>query len=241
MNLVQRYTRVTVPAIAAALMAFAPSAAGDDLYESPRHLAAQATIALPDAKSRCAPALVRKDETCAVGEFGRVGAVGSHEFFYARYDLKQRDDPLVTPRIVIFERATSAALRPILISGDDPAFIYEKPVILHSGNRTLLHIPAYESGTGNFNHESLYVWAQNNWRDVEIAHWLNDFGHRLPKELAVWKGVFPDYAKMKAETPLWNTKRDGNCCPTGGEAKIDLQWRGDSIALRGFRIGKSTE
>lgn len=71
--------------------------------------------------------------------------------------------------------------------------------------------------------------------------WLSDLGHRLPKGLAVWKGVYPDYAKMNADTPLWREKVDGNCCPTGGEAKIDLQWQGDRIALRGFRIGKSTE
>jgi len=58
--------------------------------------------------------------------------------------------------------------------------------------------------------------------------------------LGVQKGVYPDYATMKAETPLWRADDSGNC-PNGGRARIDLQWRADRIARRAFRIRKAGE
>ncbi len=62
-------------------------------------------------------------------------------------------------------------MRPILISGDDAAFWYDKPRILHAGGRIVLHVPADESGTGNFNRELLYVWANGAWHDVDVTSW----------------------------------------------------------------------
>ena len=215
--------------------------AGAARADEPAHLEAQPAIAASEAQARCAPALVKDGEACKVDEFGRVGAVAGHDFSYALYEFSTTpDDPLAYWRAVIFERLPAAMLRPILISGDDGAFSYDKPRILHSAGRVLLHIPAWESGTGNFNREILYVWAKDGWRDVDVTSWLGDLGERLPKGFGVWKGVYPDYVTMKAETPLWR-EGDGNACPSGGLARIDLQWRGDRIAVRRVRIRKAGE
>ena len=46
--------------------------------------------------------------------------------------------------------------------------------------------------------------------------------------------------KMTAETPLWR-EQDGPTCAQGGRAHVDLQWRGDRIAVGGVRIGKAGE
>src|SRR4029077_6154897 len=131
--------------------------------------------------------------------------------------------------VVIFERLAAATLRPILISGDDAAFAYDKPKILRAGGRVVLHVPAYESGTGNFNRELLYAWGDNGWRDVDVTGWLDEFKHRLPKGLGVLKGVYPDYARMTAETPVWR-EQDGPTCAEGGRAHVELQWGGAGSA-----------
>jgi hypothetical protein len=55
------------------------------------------------------------------------------------------------PRVVIFERLPAGTLRPTLISGDDAAFGYDKSRILRTGARIVLHLPANESDTGNYN------------------------------------------------------------------------------------------
>lgn len=215
---------------------------GAALADEPAHLEAQAAIAASEAKTRCAPAFVDGGEVCAVAEFGRVGTVANRTFAYARYDFTPAPDSLLYPlhyaRVVIFEALPGAMLRPILISGDDPAFLYGTPKILHSAARVLLHIPASEDGTGNFNREILYVWAEDGWRDVDVTSWLDDLAHRLPPGVGVQKGVYPDYATMKAGTPLWRDD-DGGSCPTGGRARIGLQWRGDRIAVRSVRIEKA--
>ena len=224
--------------IGASFVAASLIAAGVARADEPAHLDGQAALAPAEAKARCAPALVKAGEACAVSEFGPVGTVAGHDFSYALYDFTPAPDSY--PRVVIFERLPAAMLRPILISADDPAFLYDKPRILRSAGRILLHIPAAEDGTGNFNRELLYVWAKDGWRDVDVTGWLDDLTHRLPQGLGVQKGVYPDYATMKATTPLWRADDGGNC-PNGGIARIDLQWRGDRIAVRAVRIGKAGE
>jgi hypothetical protein len=216
--------------------------AGLAVAEEPRHLDAQAPVSLAAARSRCAPSLVGAGEGCDVGDFGHVGAIAGHDFSWARYDFKPAPGDalhlLPWSRVIIFERLPAGTLRPILISGDDPAFAYGTPVILRAGGRVVLHVPAAESGTGNFNRELLYVWAEDGWRDVDATGWLDELTHRLPKGLGVWKGIYPDYAAMTADTPLWR-ERDGATCPQGGRAHVGLQWRGDRIALGSLRIDKA--
>ncbi len=210
--------------------------------EEPTHLQAEVPVSVSAAQSRCAPALVKAGEACEVGTFGPAGTVEGRDFSWARYDFKPvRGDalhPLPWSRIVIFEHLPAGALRPILISGDDPAFEYAKPAIQHAGGRVVLHVPASESGTGNFNRELLYAWADDQWHDIDVTSWLDELAHRLPKGLGVWKGVYPDYAAMTADTPLWR-EHDGPTCPEGGRAHIGLQWRGDRIAVGSLRIDKA--
>jgi len=68
---------------------------------------------------------------------------------------------------------------------------YDKPEILRAGGGVVLHGPAYESGTGNFNRELLYAWTNDGWHDADVTGWLDELKRRLPKGLGVLKGVFP--------------------------------------------------
>ena len=43
-----------------------------------------------------------------------------------------------------------------------------------------------------------------------------------------------------AETPVWR-QEDGPQCAEGGRAHVELQWRGDRIAVGIVRIGKAGE
>jgi len=149
---------------------------------------------------------------CEVSALGQVGAVARHDFSWAPYDFKP--------------------------APGDPLHGYDKPRILHAGGRVVLHLPAYESGTGNFNRELLYVWANDAWHDADVTAWHDELDRRLPKGLVILKGVYPDYEKMTAETPVWR-QEDGPQCAEGGRAHVELQWRGDRIAVGIVRIGKA--
>ena len=233
----RRRTRLLVGAAVACSLA---ASVTTKAQEQPRHLEGNAAIGQDEVRARCIPTLFEPGQTCEVGTFAKVGAVAGHDFFYARYDVNDPSYPLTYPRIVIFEQTASAMFQPILISGDNPPFFYGKPEIVRSAGRVLLRITATKSGTGNFNREMLYVWAKNGWRDADVTSWLDDLRRLLPDGLRVLKGVYPDYATMKAETTLWR-EEDGPPCPTGGLAEISLQWRGDRLAVRDMHIAKAGE
>jgi uncharacterized protein len=213
--------------------------------ETARLLAGQGGRILDEAEAKtvCAPALVDASarETCKVADFVDLGALDGHSFAYADYEYAPGSAGGVPySRMVVFEHLPAGMARVAISPDGDGAIAYQKPRLLHLGARALLHLPAYESGTGNFNRERLFVWRGDHWQDVDVTTWLNEMAHRLPVGLAVWKGVFPDYSAMKACTPVWRTT-DGNCCPSGGGADLTLEWKDDRIALAGVRLKRSGE
>jgi hypothetical protein len=192
-------------------------------------------------KTQCINGLADPGDACTFEEFGNVGSVAGKRFVYAQYKIVEKEFPtLRILRVVIFERLADGGLRPALAPDGDPAYELFKPELIHNGARTLLHIPGYESGTGNFNRESLYVWSGSGWKAVDTTSWLEDLGKRLPKGLSANKGIYPDYATMTAATALWR-KNDSNACAEGGRAAIHLVWRGDAIALKDFHKVKAGE
>ncbi len=213
------------------------------MADEPSHLHTQPAMTRTAARLRCAAAFVRTAAGCTVGAFGRLDAVADRVFFYGRYDIDPAAgnpiDRLPYHRIVIFQRSRHDILRPILISGNDAAVAYGTPRIFRSGRRILLHIPAREDGTGNFNRELLYAWENGRWRDVDVLSWLDQLKRRLPEGLAALKGIFPDYAAMKARSPIWHAASDSNACATAGYADLSLAWSADRIVLAGLRLHRS--
>ena len=92
-----------------------------------------------------------------------------------------------------------------------------------------------ETGTGNFNRERLYVWRKPQWRLADTTSWLDTLARRLPKGLGAWKGIYPDYRRMTAATPLWR-RGDSNALPAGGSARLRLAWQGDKIVLQSVNV-----
>jgi len=189
------------------------------------------------ARSACPPGpTVAPDSHCAVAGFGVVGRVEAREFVYGLYsDNTANGDYTLRTAVVIYERQPDGKLRS-LISAGDPGDIYAEPKLLSTPGRILLHLPGYEDGTGNFNVEKLYVCHDGAWQSVDLDAWRKDLARKLPTGYEIWKGVFPDYVKMTAATPLWRAKTDGNCCPTGGRADIVLAWRGDRLMLKSVKF-----
>ena len=177
-------------------------------------------------------------ETCRVTQFGDIGIVEGRTFLYALYAIATKAGVVVAMHALVFERRDDGQLRLRLSAGGDGA-TFSKPEILHAGTRILLHIPGWESGTGNFNREALYLWRGGLWIGVNTDSWLKTLQKRLPAGLGAWKGIYPDYKTLKAHTPLWR-KGDGNACATGGTADIALAWAGDKIRLSGVTIHRST-
>jgi uncharacterized protein len=190
------------------------------------------------AKTTCLAALAAPDakETCEPDSFEPLGTVGASTYFAAGYRYTPASEPaLAYTRMVIFRQLPSGVLQAIRAPDPDPAFIYDKPSLLRSGGRTLLHIPAVEDGTGNFNRERLYVWHDGAWSDADTTTWLADLARRLPKGIGVEQGVFPDYATLEASTPLWQLATDGDACPSAGRADLTFAWQADILVLKSIK------
>jgi uncharacterized protein len=169
------------------------------------------------------------DETCRVEESGVIGSALSYQLqAYYEGDLR------AVGAIVILAPAGPDTLRPLLWDMEDSAH-FAAPRMVAAPGGGLLELPGSLEGTGNFDAGSLYRQVDGRWQEIDTASWLNDMAARLPKGLAVWKGVYPDWDRMTAETPLWRT-HDGNCCPSGGSARATLALRGDRIVLTGLHV-----
>ena len=170
-----------------------------------------------------------QDETCRVEETGVVGSALTYQI-QAYYEGNLRAEGA----IVILAPAGPDALRPLLWDMEDSAHFTAPRMIAVQGGG-FLELSGSLEGTGDLNAGSLYRQVDGRWHEIDTASWLNDMAMRLPKGLAVWKGVYPDWHRMTAETPLWRT-RDGNCCPSGGSARATLALRGDRIVLTGLQV-----
>jgi len=188
-----------------------------------------------EVRDHCLAVLTVADAACKPVEFGEIGAVDGRAFAYARYEYAPNDFefPRYT-RIVAFERVGSTRLRAVVSPDASPADAFDKPAILRSRDRVLLHIPCVESGAAPANCERLFLWRAGAWRAVDATSWLDDLRRRTPEGYSAIKGIFPDYLALKASTPLWKDSDDVDC-PSGPRVEIALKWRGDQIALAGLR------
>lgn len=170
------------------------------------------------------------NQTCRVEESGKVE--GDDKLFYQLQGF--RDGDLWTDGGAAVFAADPAGLVPVLTAHGDAAH-YDRPATPRSPAGTLLWIPGHMEGTGNFNAERLYFSHDGSWEDIDTTSWQDDMARRLPHGLYAAKGIYPDYRKMTAATPLWGPT-DGNCCPSGGRATFRLGLKDRRLSLEDIRI-----
>ena len=195
--------------------------------------AARQDVPLEQAKKACLLSPESEADTpCTVTGFETVP--GDPALRYQLQSYKDGDMQLATG-VVIF-RPTGDKLTPVVaIGGTDSHF--EAPEALDTPFGRLLWLAGYTSGTGNFNAEHVFRYDKDRLVEVDVTSWLDDLQKRVPKGWGAWKGIYPDYRKFTASTPLWQSN-DGNCCPTAGRAEIRLGLERDRLVLREVTIAR---
>jgi uncharacterized protein len=183
--------------------------------------ARRACVAIPDAP----------DDPCTVDAFGTVAGSGDALAF----QLQSYTNPQYRSGGggVVFRRH-GTMLTPIIATAVD-SVTFGSPVVVQSPAGKLLNLPGMMAGTGAFNAGSLYLMDGEKLSEIDIESWLVDLGKRLPKGWGAWKGIFPDYAKLTAATPLWKSG-DGNCCATAGRATLRLGIRNSRLVILDLQI-----
>src|SRR5579883_2484386 len=161
----------------------------------PREITAEAgqsaCLAFPEAPA---------DVECRVEEAGAV-AGDARGLRYRLQVYRDGELRLGSGVVVLAERREHPErLSPVAATYAEQG-VFAAPEAIDSPAGALLLIPGHLEGTGNFNVESLYLVEDGKLRDIDTGSWQSELARRLPKGLAVWKGVYPDYAKMTATTP----------------------------------------
>jgi hypothetical protein len=102
-------------------------------------------------------------------------------------------------RVVVFEAPAPVTVRAVAATESDPAVTYDKPRLLRSSGRVLLHIPGSESGTGNFNRERLFVWRDGQWGDGQHDRLARRAGAPPPQRVRRLEG---DLSRLRQDESL---------------------------------------
>lgn len=190
-------------------------------------------VAADTLASRCVDLRGYSEETCKVDSSGHVADSPSGPMVWQVQSYHQ-DNMRTAAGVVVFVVQADGRLMPLLWDSAEDAY-FEEPGLVTTPGGKLLDFAGSLDGTGNINIESLYQFSDGAWHEVDATSWLNTMGARLPKGLAAWKGIYPDWKHMTAETDLWRGG-DANCCPTGGSARMTLTLRNGRVELTGLTV-----
>jgi len=185
--------------------------------------AAAVAVPLASIAGRCtAP---RADSgTCKVEASGRIAGTT-----LAWQRRAYSDGETTTAAGVVVYAVQGATARPIVWHDEDDAG-FEDPVLIASPAGRLLDLGGYMHGTGNFSAEVVLVEQAGGWRQLDTGAIASGLTAHVPRGRGIWKGVYPDWKHMTAESPLWKST-DGNCCPTGGTVHATLKRDGLRILV----------
>jgi hypothetical protein len=228
--------RTAIAVLIVALSAASPAFADPD-FDAPK--TAARVVPMSAARAGCLADYAEPvaDRSCQLAKFGAIGTFDGHSFDYARYAFTTEGGGSMGARVLMFERLDGDRLRILFVPENIGGPFYD-PKLIRTPAGVLLHVPGFDTGTGNFNRERLYVWRKTEWRLVDTTSWLDALARRLPKGLRALKGIYPDYRRMSATTPLWRAD-DGNAMATGGRGAIRLGWRGDKVVLQSVSVRRA--
>ena len=189
---------------------------------------------------------------CRVSESGEIGKINNHTYYYALYcvipshSIKEGtcDSQTFNARyfkkrglaIFVQEGANEKArLLNSYVCPDIGLYVYDKPDIIKNAFGVILYVPIALDGTGHGNDSEYYIWEDRRWHKIDSVNWLEDLRKRLPSDVELWKGIWPNVQDMTAKAPLYQ-KGDANCCPSGGTAEITLSVENKQFIIKSMEI-----
>ncbi|MBN8551964.1 MAG: hypothetical protein J0L52_03590 [Caulobacterales bacterium] len=172
---------------------------------------------------------------CTAPSAGYVNGPNGHRLAW-QIQQGSTDYAGVSAGVILF-RIDGDLLHPIGWSFEAGSF--QAPEMFEQSGRIFVAAEGYQVGTGSQNADVLFRLDGERWTEIEIESWKSALAEALPDGLGVWKGVDYAWPEMMAFSSLWRPD-DANCCPTGGEAVIDLRADGTALRLVGVTPQRTT-
>jgi len=164
---------------------------------------------------------------------GGYVTMGEHRLFWQLQEGSTPEDGVGAGFVLLAD--AGAHLNPV--AWDFDGVFYEPPVVFRQDDSLYVAVAGRSAGTGGFNVDRLFRWtpdAPEPLVQIDNETWRDTLDQHLPPGLSVWKGVAFNYPSLSAGTALWRDQ-DGNCCPTGGQASIGFEIRGDALVVTDVR------
>lgn len=157
------------------------------------------------------------DQGCRVTSSGILWGKDSQSIYWQMMDGASGEDG-IGAGIVLWAGTGYGTAK--LVGWSFDGVVYDPPRLTQDG---MIWVPGRVMGTGNGNADLLFAWdaATKGWQDIDLDSWRDALPAKLPKGFGIWKGVDYDFEGMGAFSKLWRDK-DGNCCPSGGEARLEF-------------------
>lgn len=157
------------------------------------------------------------------------------DLYQAQYCLGKNAETCDQRALVIFgNRAYTPEAKALLIRIDDGQVEYADPLVVISGNESVMGLSVRKPGgelTKNY-----YLWRADQWVAMDAQGWLQDLTARLPSGMSVRQTAWPDLETMTAQVRLFRAD-DLDCCPSGGLASVELGVAQTMFMIKQVKVG----
>lgn len=165
--------------------------------------------------------LYRTEAPCRPIANGRiVGARYGEPLIWQQMVLTPSDGPITN--MLVIAQSDSGEIPYVLAARQTDGW-FAPPTLIENGTEgMLIHAPGRRAGSGSARADIILSRHSQGWTTFSISDLVDEAQRLMPQGFALARGVQVDLTEMIMTAPV-SRIGDGECCPTGGMALIDLE------------------
>lgn len=169
-------------------------------------------------RSRC---LYLTEARCWVSASGSIsGMERGGPMIWQHMILLPKDGPYT--EMMVLAEGTSQENMKLVAANQVFGYFGPPDMVQNSDEGVLIHVSGRRGGSGSGNADFLMVRKKAGWSGIAMDSWMDEVNGSLPDDFEIRQGVQFNFRDMFVISPVWR-KSDGNCCATGGIAKIGFR------------------
>jgi hypothetical protein len=178
-------------------------------------------------------------KNCHIARARWVSTIDLIDMYQTQYCLGNDEQSCDQRAWVLFaNRAYTKDAKALIVRLDLSTTVYKDPLVIAIGDDHLMSMTSFSAdGVQSTNY---YIWHMDHWMPQDAKSWLPELVTKLPKGTAIRQSVLPDLESMIAKVNLFKTS-DKDCCPTGGNAIVELGFEKDNFTIKNVNFSTETQ